>query len=74
MAAVQTTDPTGTTTEDGFLADRMNFWDRFTGFTLKVTASLIFFCAWLWWATFAGFSLLHVLVLPVVVVILMLVL
>jgi hypothetical protein len=52
----------------------MNFWDRFTGFTLKVTASLIFFCAWLWWATFAGFSLLHVLVLPVVVVILMLVL
>ncbi len=79
MAAVETTEPAGVTpsgitTEEGFLADRLDFWGRFTGFTLKATASLIFFCAWLWWATFAGFSLLHVLVLPIGVVILALVL
>ena len=47
---------------------------RFTGFTLKTTASLIVFCAWLWWATFAGFTLLHVIALPVVIGILLLVL
>jgi hypothetical protein len=74
MAAVQSAEPTGPTTEEGFLADRMAFWDRFTGFTLKTTASLIVFCAWLWWATFAGFTLLHVIALPVVIGILLLVL
>ena len=74
MAAVPSAEPTGPTTEEGFLADRMAFWDRFTGFTLKTTASLIVFCAWLWWSTFAGFTLLHVITLPVVIGILLLVL
>lgn len=68
MAATPST-ATPTATEEGFLADRLAFWDRFTGFTLKVTASLVWFCAWLWWCAFAGFTFLHVLSLPVVVAI-----
>jgi hypothetical protein len=74
MAAVQPADTTGPTTEEGFLADRLAFWDRFTGATLKVTASLIVFCAWLWWATFAGFTFFHVIALPIVIIGLMLIL
>ena len=58
---------TGPTTEDGFLADRLTFWNRFTGFTLKTTVALFVFCGWLWWCAITGFSLLHVLALPVVV-------
>jgi hypothetical protein len=54
-------------TEDKFLADRMSFWHSVTSATLKVAASVLFFCAWLWWCAFAGFGFLHVLVLPVVV-------
>jgi hypothetical protein len=65
--AVQSTEFTGPSTEEGFLADRVAFWDRFTGFTLKTTVSLIVFCAWLWWCTFAGFTFFHVIVLPIVV-------
>ncbi len=57
----------GPTTADAFLADRLKFWDRFTGFTLKTTVGLVFFCGWLWWCAFAGFSLLHIIVLPIIV-------
>lgn len=68
MAATHTAPPTAATqtTEDGFLADRVAFWDRFTGFTLKTTVALVWFCAWLWWCTFAGFGFLHALSLPVI--------
>jgi hypothetical protein len=58
---------TGPTTEDAFLADRMKFWDRFTGFTLKTTVGLVVFCAWLWWCAITGFSLFHIILLPVAV-------
>ena len=57
----------GPTTPEAFLADRMTFWDRFTGFTLKTTVGLVLFCGWLWWCAIAGFSLFHIIVLPVVI-------
>jgi Na+/melibiose symporter-like transporter len=74
MAETSTTPVSGPTTPDAFLADRMKFWGRFTDFTLKTTVSLVVFCAWLWWCTDAGFSLLHIIVLPIVVGILVMVL
>ena len=55
------------TTAEAFLADRMTFWHRFTGFTLKTTVGLVVFCAWLWWCAVAGFSLLHIIALPVLI-------
>ncbi len=67
MADPAPTPVTGPTTAEGFLADRLKFWDRFTGFTLKTTAALVVFCAWLWWCAITGFSLLHIIALPVVV-------
>ena len=54
-------------TPDAFMADRTAFWDRFTGFTLKTTVSLFIFCGWLWWCAISGFSLLHVVTLPIAV-------
>ena len=54
-------------TEDKFYADRLSFWGIVTNATLKVAASVIFFTAWLWWCAFAGFSFLHVIVLPIIV-------
>jgi hypothetical protein len=54
-------------TEDKFYADRLSFWGNVTGATMKVAASVIFFCAWLWWCAFAGFGLLHIIVLPIIV-------
>jgi hypothetical protein len=74
MANIVSTQVTGPTTEDGFLADRLKFWDRFTGFTTKTTVSLFVFCGWLWWCAITGFSLLHVIALPVVVGVLMMLL
>jgi hypothetical protein len=55
------------TTAEAFLVDRLKFWDRFTGFTLKTTVGLVVFCAWLWWCGVTSFSLLHIIVLPVLV-------
>ena len=54
-------------TPDAFLADRMAFWGRFTGFTLKTTVSIFIFCGWLWWCAISGFSLLHIVTLPIAV-------
>ncbi len=54
-------------TEEKFFDDRLSFWGSVTSATMKVAASVLFFCAWLWWCAFAGFGFLHVLVLPVVV-------
>ncbi|HTZ70548.1 MAG TPA: hypothetical protein VMB71_07860 [Acetobacteraceae bacterium] len=67
MAETNFTQTNAPITEDGFLADRMSFWGRVTGATVKVGASIIFFCAWLWWCTFYGFGFFHALILPVVV-------
>ncbi len=64
----------GPTTPDAFMADRMAFWDRFTGFTLKTTVAIFIFCAWLWWCAIAGFSILHIVSLPIAVGIAMMVL
>ncbi len=66
--------PPAAVTPDAFLADRMAFWDRFTGFTLRTTVSTVIFCAWLWWCAFAGFSILHILTLPIATGIAMMVL
>ncbi len=54
-------------TPDAFMADRMAFWGRFTGFTLKTTVGIFIFCGWLWWCAIAGFGLLHIAVLPIAV-------
>jgi hypothetical protein len=67
MADIRPTPVTGPTTAEGFLEDRLKFWDRFTGFTLKTTVSLVAFCAWLWWCAITGFSLLHIITLPIVI-------
>jgi hypothetical protein len=67
MAETTQAPVTGPTTPDAFLADRLKFWDRFTGFTLKTTVGLVAFCGWLWWCAISGFSLLHIVVLPIVV-------
>jgi hypothetical protein len=67
MADPRFTQPDAPLTEDSFLKDRLSFWDRVTGATVKVAAGVIFFCAWLWWCAFAGFSFFHVLVLPAVI-------
>jgi hypothetical protein len=67
MADASATPPDAPVTEEAFLASRMSFWHFFTGMTTKMTVGLIYFCGWLWWCSFAGFSLLHVLALPVVV-------
>ena len=67
MADPITTPVAGPTTADAFMADRVKFWDRFTGFTLKTTVSLFIFCGWLWWCAMTGFSLLHIITLPIAV-------
>ena len=67
MADPRLTPPTAPITQEGFLADRLGFWDRVTGATLKVAVAVIFFCGWLWWCAFAGFTFLHVAVLPITV-------
>jgi hypothetical protein len=68
MADTHTSAPAqGPTTAEGFLADRMSFWHSVTGMTTKTAAALIVFCAWLWWCTFAGFSIFHVVLLPIAV-------
>jgi hypothetical protein len=54
-------------TEESMLADRMSFWHSVTSLTTKLAAGLLYFCAWLWWCAFAGFTFFHVLALPVVV-------
>jgi hypothetical protein len=54
-------------TEASFLADRMSFWHSVTNLTTKVAAGVLYFCAWLWWCAFAGFTFFHVLALPIVV-------
>ena len=59
--------PTTALTPAAFMADRVAFWARFTGFTLKTTVGLIIFCAWLWWCAMSGFSLLHIIVLPIAI-------
>ena len=66
--------PPAPVTSESFLADRFAFWDRFTGFTLKTTVAIFIFCGWLWWCAIAGFSILHILTLPVAVGIAMMVL
>jgi hypothetical protein len=70
MADPSFTPPNAPLTEASFLADRMTFWGRVTGATVKVAAGLFFFCGWLWFCAFNGFTLLHVLALPVVVALL----
>jgi hypothetical protein len=40
--------PTGPTTAEGFLADRMKFWGSFTRFTSWVAAFLVVLLALLW--------------------------
>jgi len=65
MAHATSSSPVKTVTAEAFLADRLAFWDRFTGFTVKTTAALIFFCAWLWWCSSTGFTFLHSITLPV---------
>jgi hypothetical protein len=65
MADTETSPPAGKLTEEAFLADRMSFWSWFTGLTTKTTVALIVFCAWLWWCGVGGFSLFHVITLPV---------
>lgn len=72
MADTRFTQPDAKLTSEAFLADRMSFWHSLTGLTLRLTASLLYFCAWLWWCTFAGFTLLHVIALPIVVVLIFL--
>jgi hypothetical protein len=67
MADPRFTPPDAPLTEESFFETRVTFWDRVTSATMKVAASVIFFCAWLWWCAFTGFGFLHVLVLPVVV-------
>jgi hypothetical protein len=67
MANTGSTPSDAPLTEDQFYADRLSFWGIVTNATLKVGASVIFFCAWLWWCTFAGFGFLHVIVLPIIV-------
>ena len=65
MAHAPSDAPLPKVTEEAFLADRMGFWDAFNRFTVRSTASLILFSAWLWWASATGFTLLHSLALPV---------
>jgi hypothetical protein len=65
MADTETTPTPGKLTEEAFLQDRMNFWSWLTGMTMKTTVALIVFCAWLWWCGVGGFTILHVLTLPV---------
>jgi hypothetical protein len=65
MADTEAPDTTAKLTEETFLADRMSFWSWFTGLTTKTTVAIIVFCAWLWWCGVSGFSLFHVLTLPV---------
>ena len=67
MADTRFTQPNAQLTQESFLADRMDFWGRVTGATVKTAASLFFFCGWLWFCTFWGFGLLHVLALPIIV-------
>lgn len=74
MAHAPDNSPLPTVTAEGFLADRMAFWGRFTGFTAKTTGALIYFCAWLWWASANGYTLLDIVALPVGVAILFVVL
>ena len=54
-------------TEESLFADRLSFWHSLTNLTVKLTGGLLYFCAWLWWCAFAGFTFFHVLALPVVV-------
>lgn len=70
MAHSTPSTPAKPVTAEAFLADRLAFWDRFTSFTTKSTASLIFFCAWLWWCSATGFTFLHTISLPIVTAIL----
>jgi hypothetical protein len=67
MADAHLTQTNAPITEESFLADRMSFWHSITSLTVKITASLIYFCAWLWWCSAGGFTFFHVLALPVVV-------
>jgi hypothetical protein len=67
MADTETAPPAAPVTEETFLADRMSFWSFFTGMTTKTTVALIAFCAWLWWCGMGGFTLPHVIVLPIAV-------
>jgi hypothetical protein len=65
MAETETSPTTGKLTEEAFLADRLSFWSFFTGLTTKTTVGIIVFCAWLWWCGVSGFSLFHVITLPI---------
>ncbi len=67
MADAHIAQPAAPLTEASFLADRMSFWHSLTALTVKAAASLLYFCAWLWWCAFAGFTFFHVLALPVIV-------
>jgi hypothetical protein len=40
--------PTGPTTAEGFLADRVRFWGSFTKFTTAVAAFLVVLLVLLW--------------------------
>jgi hypothetical protein len=49
MTDAQSLTPSGPTTTEGFLADRMRFWASFTRFTTFVAAFLVVLLALLWW-------------------------
>jgi hypothetical protein len=49
MADVTQSAPSGPTTEEGFVADRLRFWNAATRFVTYVIAFLVVLLLVLWW-------------------------
>ncbi len=49
MANVSQSSPDALTTEEGFLADRVKFWNAVTSFMAYVIVGLVLLLAFLWW-------------------------
>lgn len=67
MAETETTAPAGAITEDAFMANRVKFWDAWTGFTFNASLALVFLLIYLWSYSAGGFSLGSTLVFLVAV-------
>jgi len=65
MAETENQAPAGALTEADFMADRVKFWDAWTGFTLHVSISLVFLLIYLWSGAVDGFSFSKTLLLIV---------